>query len=181
MDERSRHLGLPFNTLNELYSESGLELNKLVLGFGLSFAYRYDFITFPRQKTTSHSKFTFNLKIKCSNLFSHLYFSTFCALSQACWTNFSALILSAVARFILRNRILDYFGHNCHDRFSFRCKWKTCALPIPKQIYCRMNIPIINRIKSFCNNLGRKAILSYWEYRTLLFSAGSIQAMDYTF
>ena len=33
---------ITFKTLEKLYSESGFKLNKLFLGLGLSFAYRYD-------------------------------------------------------------------------------------------------------------------------------------------
>lgn len=58
-----QHLGLPFNTLNRLYSESGFELNKIVLGFGLSFAYRYGFYNLPDFEDNVSFKFTFNLQL----------------------------------------------------------------------------------------------------------------------
>jgi len=63
LDNREAHIGLPFNTLEELYSESGLELNKLIFGFGLSFAYRYGFYHLPQFEDNISFKFTFNLKI----------------------------------------------------------------------------------------------------------------------
>ena len=41
LSDREAHQGISFNTLDQLYNEAGLELNKLLFGFGLSFAYRY--------------------------------------------------------------------------------------------------------------------------------------------
>lgn len=63
MDHQEKHLGLTFNTLEELYSESGLEFNKLLFGFGLSFAYRYGFYNLPEFEQNISFKFTFNLKL----------------------------------------------------------------------------------------------------------------------
>ena len=60
---RDRHLGLPFNTLEQGYSESGFELNKLLFGFGLSFAYRYGAYHLPRLEDNISFKFTFYLSI----------------------------------------------------------------------------------------------------------------------
>ena len=57
------HLGIPFNQLNHLYNEAGLELNKIALGFGLSFAYRYGHYSLPHFEDNISFKFTFNLKI----------------------------------------------------------------------------------------------------------------------
>ncbi len=57
------HLGLNFKTLDQFYSESGLELNKLLFGFGLSFAYRYGYYNLPDFEKNISFKFTFNLKI----------------------------------------------------------------------------------------------------------------------
>ena len=57
------HIGIKFNTLDKLYSESGLELNKLLFGFGLSFAYRYGFYHLPVFKDNISFKFTFYLKV----------------------------------------------------------------------------------------------------------------------
>jgi hypothetical protein len=53
------HFGLPFNTLDEVYNESGFELNKLIFGFGLSAAYRYGFYNLPTFDDNVSFKFTF--------------------------------------------------------------------------------------------------------------------------
>ncbi|MBT8262147.1 MAG: hypothetical protein KJO05_04945 [Bacteroidia bacterium] len=58
-----RHIGIPFKTLEEFYSESGLELNRLLFGFGLSFAYRYGFYNLPDFEDNISFKFTFYLKL----------------------------------------------------------------------------------------------------------------------
>lgn len=63
MSNTDRHFGIPFNTLEHLYNESGLELNKIVLGFGLSAAYRYGYYHLPNFEDNISFKFTFNLKI----------------------------------------------------------------------------------------------------------------------
>ncbi len=63
MDDTNKHFGIPFNTLNHLYNESGLELNKILFGFGLSFAYRYGYYNLPSFEENVSFKFTFNLKI----------------------------------------------------------------------------------------------------------------------
>jgi len=63
MDNIERHQGLPFNTLEHVYSESGFELNRIVLGFGLSFAYRYGYYHLPKPADNVSVKFTFNLKL----------------------------------------------------------------------------------------------------------------------
>lgn len=57
------HLGIGFGTLNQLYSESGLELNRIFFGFGLSFAYRYGFYHLPHFDDNISFKFTFYLKL----------------------------------------------------------------------------------------------------------------------
>ncbi|PKA83193.1 hypothetical protein ATE92_1342 [Ulvibacter sp. MAR_2010_11] len=57
------HLGIDFNTLDHLYSESGFELNKILFGFGLSFAYRYGYYHLPEFEDNVSFKFTFYLKI----------------------------------------------------------------------------------------------------------------------
>ncbi|QIE59665.1 hypothetical protein G5B37_08830 [Rasiella rasia] len=57
-----QHIGLPFNTLDELYSESGFELNKLLFGFGLSGAYRYGYYYLPDFEDNISVKFTFYAK-----------------------------------------------------------------------------------------------------------------------
>ncbi|WP_203294507.1 hypothetical protein [Luteirhabdus pelagi] len=63
MDDTNKHLGVTFNTLDQLYSESGFELNKLFFGFGLSFAYRYGFYNLPDFEDNISFKFTFYLKV----------------------------------------------------------------------------------------------------------------------
>lgn len=63
MNSISRHQGVQFNTLEKLYSESGLEINKLFFGFGLSFAYRYGGYHLPNLEDNMAFKFTFNLAL----------------------------------------------------------------------------------------------------------------------
>lgn len=63
MDHPEKHQGLIFNTLEDLYSESGLELNRLLFGFGLSFAYRYGAYHLPNYEDNISFKFTFHLKL----------------------------------------------------------------------------------------------------------------------
>lgn len=59
----NRHQGVQFNTLENLYSESGLEINKLFFGFGLSFAYRYGGYHLPEIEDNMAFKFTFNISL----------------------------------------------------------------------------------------------------------------------
>ena len=63
MRNPEEHQGIEFGTLDEFYSESGLELNRLLFGFGLSVAYRYGFYHLPRFEDNISFKFTFKLKI----------------------------------------------------------------------------------------------------------------------
>jgi hypothetical protein len=63
MSDTDRHFGIPFNTLDHPYNEAGLELNKIAIGFGLSFAYRYGYYSLPNFEDNVSFKFTFNLKI----------------------------------------------------------------------------------------------------------------------
>ncbi|HLV92804.1 MAG TPA: DUF5686 family protein [Aequorivita sp.] len=63
MSNRDHHAGIPFNTLDKLYSESGVELNQILLGFGLSFAYRYGGYHLPDLEDNISFKFTFKMKI----------------------------------------------------------------------------------------------------------------------
>ncbi len=60
---KQRHQGLEFNTLEKGYFESGFELNKLLFGFGLSFAYRYGPYHLPEFEDNISFKFTFYLSI----------------------------------------------------------------------------------------------------------------------
>lgn len=63
MTSKSRHQGFQFNTLEKLYSESGIEINKLFFGFGLSFAYRYGSYHLPKMEDNMAFKFTFNISL----------------------------------------------------------------------------------------------------------------------
>ncbi len=63
LENPEEHQGIPFNTLHEFYSESGFELNRILFGFGLSFAYRYGFYHLEDFEDNISFKFTFNLKI----------------------------------------------------------------------------------------------------------------------
>ncbi len=57
------HQGVNFTSLEDLYQESGLEINKLFAGFGLSFAYRYGAYHLPKFDDNLSFKFTFYLKL----------------------------------------------------------------------------------------------------------------------
>ncbi|WP_299524431.1 DUF5686 family protein [Winogradskyella sp.] len=63
MNSIDRHQGITFDTLNHGYSESGFEINKLLFGFGLSFAYRYGAYHLPNFEDNIAFKFTFNLTL----------------------------------------------------------------------------------------------------------------------
>lgn len=63
MDSIDRHQDISFGTLNHVYSESGFEINKLLFGFGLSFAYRYGGYHLPNLEDNIAFKFTFNLSL----------------------------------------------------------------------------------------------------------------------
>ena len=62
LENKEKHQGVDFNTLNQLYSESGIELNRILFGFGLSFAYRYGYYHLPNFDDNISLKFTFYLK-----------------------------------------------------------------------------------------------------------------------
>lgn len=57
------HQNIEFNTLENVYSEAGLELNKIFFGFGLSTAYRYGAYHLPTFKENFSLKVTFQLSI----------------------------------------------------------------------------------------------------------------------
>jgi hypothetical protein len=63
MGNTSRHVGIPFNTLEHFYNESGFEINKILFGFGLSAAYRYGYYNIPNFSDNISFKFTFYLKV----------------------------------------------------------------------------------------------------------------------
>jgi len=63
MHDIERHQNIEFGTLNKGYSEAGLEINKLLFGFGLSFAYRYGGYHLPNWEDNIAFKFTFNISL----------------------------------------------------------------------------------------------------------------------
>jgi len=62
LSNTENHQGVTFNTLNQVYSESGIELNRILFGFGLSFAYRYGYYHLADFDDNIAFKFTFYLK-----------------------------------------------------------------------------------------------------------------------
>ncbi len=64
MNNIDRHQNITFNTLENGYSESGFEINKLLFGFGLSFAYRYGAYNLPEFEDNFAFKFTFNINLE---------------------------------------------------------------------------------------------------------------------
>ena len=63
MKDPERHEQISFNTLDKGFTESGLEINKLFFGFGLSFAYRYGAYHLPTIEDNIAIKFTFNISL----------------------------------------------------------------------------------------------------------------------
>ena len=63
MEHIERHQNISFGTLDKGYSEAGFEINKLLFGFGLSFAYRYGAYHLPDLEDNIAFKFTFNLTL----------------------------------------------------------------------------------------------------------------------
>ena len=63
MNNKDRHQNISFSTLNKGYTESGIEINKLFFGFGLSFAYRYGAYHLPKLEDNMAFKFTFNVSL----------------------------------------------------------------------------------------------------------------------
>lgn len=63
MHDIERHENLTFGTLEKGFSEAGFELNKLLFGFGLSFAYRYGGYHLPKLEDNIAVKFTFNVSL----------------------------------------------------------------------------------------------------------------------
>lgn len=62
LGDRETHQGIGFNTLDQLYSEAGMEINKLFFGFGFSGAYRYGYYNLPDFEDNISFKFTFYAK-----------------------------------------------------------------------------------------------------------------------
>jgi len=63
MSRTERHENINFKTLENGFFESGLEINKLFFGFGLSFAYRYGAYHLPKFEDNIALKFTFNINL----------------------------------------------------------------------------------------------------------------------
>ncbi|WP_033957493.1 hypothetical protein [Psychroserpens jangbogonensis] len=63
MNDVERHENLEFGTLKKGYSEVGFEINKILFGFGLSFAYRYGGHHLPNLADNIAAKFTFNVSL----------------------------------------------------------------------------------------------------------------------
>ncbi|WCO01981.1 hypothetical protein [Psychroserpens ponticola] len=63
MHDIERHENITFGTLEKGFSEAGFELNKLLFGFGLSFAYRYGGYHLPKLEDNIAVKFTFNVSL----------------------------------------------------------------------------------------------------------------------
>ena len=59
MKDRERHIGIDFKTLDKGYFESGIELNKIFKGFGLSGFYRYGPNQLPRTEDNIAVKLSF--------------------------------------------------------------------------------------------------------------------------
>ncbi|WP_338731896.1 hypothetical protein [Mangrovimonas cancribranchiae] len=63
MNHISRHQNVSFNTLDKGYTESSIEINKLLFGFGLSGSYRYGAYHLPKLEDNIAVKFTFNITL----------------------------------------------------------------------------------------------------------------------
>ena len=63
MHDIERHQNIEFGTLTKGYSEAGFEINKLLFGFGLSFAYRYGAYHLAKEEDNIALKFTFNISL----------------------------------------------------------------------------------------------------------------------
>ena len=63
MENIERHENINFSSLKKGYSEAGFEINKLLFGFGLSFAYRHGAHHLPEFEDNFAFKFTFNLNL----------------------------------------------------------------------------------------------------------------------
>lgn len=62
-DNQDKHQNISFNTFNHGYMESGLELNKILAGFGLGAAYRYGAYHLDSFKKNFALKFTFQIQL----------------------------------------------------------------------------------------------------------------------
>jgi hypothetical protein len=62
-ENQENHFGRDFKTLENGYFESGIELNKIYKGFGLSGFYRYGYYAMPRFEDNLAIKISFNLDL----------------------------------------------------------------------------------------------------------------------
>ena len=62
-EDQAAHQDINFNTLNHGYAESGLELNKILAGFGIGAAYRYGSYHLAEFKKNFALKFTLQLQL----------------------------------------------------------------------------------------------------------------------
>ena len=62
-DNQDKHQNLQFDTLNHGYAEAGLELNKILAGFGIGAAYRYGAYHLEGFKKNFSLKFTLQLQL----------------------------------------------------------------------------------------------------------------------
>ena len=62
-DNQDKHQNISFDTLNHGYSEAGIELNKILAGFGLGAAYRYGAYHLEGFKKNFSFKFTLQLQL----------------------------------------------------------------------------------------------------------------------
>lgn len=62
-DNQEVHRNIDFRTLEQGFSEAGFEINKILWGFGMSFAYRYGAYHLPTFVENFSFKFTFKLEL----------------------------------------------------------------------------------------------------------------------
>lgn len=63
VDQKEQHKGFEFKTLEKGFVESGIELNKIIYGFGLTFYYRYGPNGLPKFEDNLSLKVNFNLDL----------------------------------------------------------------------------------------------------------------------
>jgi hypothetical protein len=63
VDRLEQHQGFIFKTLDKGFIESGVELNKIIYGFGLTFFYRYGPNGLPTFEDNLSLKVNFNLDL----------------------------------------------------------------------------------------------------------------------
>ncbi|PZW41738.1 carboxypeptidase-like protein [Mesonia algae] len=63
ISNQAQHQNITFNTLEHGYNEAALEINKILFGFGLNFAYRYGAYHLPQIEDNIGFKFTFYFQL----------------------------------------------------------------------------------------------------------------------